>query len=59
MLKNAYSLAKIGADAAENEQHFAEMSVWMVQSTKPQDDAVGLVQPTPERMGTIKEANEL
>ena len=24
MLKNAYSLAKIGADTAENEQHFAE-----------------------------------
>ena len=25
MLKNAYLLAKIGADTAENEQHFAEM----------------------------------
>ena len=25
MLKNAYALAKIGADTAENEQHFAEM----------------------------------
>ena len=25
MLKNAYFLAKIGADTAENEQHFAEM----------------------------------
>ena len=24
MLKNAYLLAKIGADTAENEQHFAE-----------------------------------
>ena len=24
MLQNAYFLAKIGADAAENEQHFAE-----------------------------------
>ena len=24
MLKNAYILAKIGADTAENEQHFAE-----------------------------------
>ena len=24
MLKNAYSLAKIGADTAENERHFAE-----------------------------------
>ena len=24
MLKNAYFLAKIGADTAENEQHFAE-----------------------------------
>ena len=25
MLKNAYLLVKIGADTAENEQHFAEM----------------------------------
>ena len=25
MLQNAYFLAKIGADAAENEQHFAEI----------------------------------
>ena len=25
MLKNAYLLAKIGADTAENEQHFAEL----------------------------------
>ena len=25
MLQNAYLLAKIGADTAENEQHFAEM----------------------------------
>ena len=25
MLKNTYLLAKIGADAAENEQHFAEI----------------------------------
>ena len=25
MLKNAYLLAKIGADTAENEQHFDEM----------------------------------
>ena len=25
MLQNAYSLAKIGADTAENEQHFSEI----------------------------------
>ena len=25
MLKNAYLLAKVGADTAENEQHFAEI----------------------------------
>ena len=25
MLQNAYLLAKIGADTAENEQHFAEI----------------------------------
>ena len=25
MLKNAYLIAKIGADTAENEQHFAEI----------------------------------
>ena len=25
MLQNAYSLAKIGADTAENERHFAEI----------------------------------
>ena len=27
MLQNAYFLAKIGADTAENEQHFAEILV--------------------------------
>ena len=27
MLQNAYFLAKIGADTAENEQHFAEIGV--------------------------------
>ena len=27
MLQNAYFLAKIGADTAENEQHFAELRV--------------------------------
>ena len=26
MLQNAYLLAKIGADTAENEQHFAEIA---------------------------------
>ena len=29
-------------------------SVWMAQSTTPQDDCVGLVQPTAERMDTIR-----
>ena len=28
MLQNAYFLAKIGADTAENEQHFAE--IWPI-----------------------------
>ena len=29
MLQNAYFLAKIGADTAENEQHFAEiLPIW-------------------------------
>ena len=27
MLQNAYSLSKIGTDTAENEQHFAQMSL--------------------------------
>ena len=35
MLSNAYFLAKIGADTAENEQHFAEILpiVWYVQGS--------------------------
>ena len=36
MLQNAYSLAKIGADTTENEQHFAEIlpiGRWAVQAS--------------------------
>ena len=34
MLQNAYFLAKIGADKAENEQHFAEIAARAVASAK-------------------------
>ena len=55
--------SEAGVPPALTEQRLDESrvdgeSVWMVQSTAPRDDAVGLVQPTPERMGTMKEANE-
>lgn len=33
-------------------------AVWFAQSTEPKNDAVGIVQPTPERMPTIRELNE-
>ena len=32
MLQNAYLLAKIGADTAENEQHFAEILLTRAQA---------------------------
>ena len=35
MLQNAYFLAKIGADTAENEQHFAEIAVVLMLSYSP------------------------
>jgi len=37
MLQNAYLLAKIGADTAENEQHFAE--IWPKTGNYPHDPA--------------------
>ena len=44
MLQNAYFLAKIGADTAENEQHFAEIlptdALW-AQSQAPTDSSAG------------------
>ena len=48
MLQNAYFLAKIGADTAENEQHFAEIlpigrrvAELLADISKAQDDEVG------------------
>ena len=44
MLQNAYFLAKIGADTAENEQHFAEIlpkTGWMAgrwMAGRPRED---------------------
>ena len=38
MLQNAYLLAKIVADTAENEQHFAENSLKIGEPVKPEDD---------------------
>ena len=43
MLQNAYLLAKIGADTAENEQHFAEIL--------PKTDAAVAVRPRAGRRG--------
>ena len=47
MLQNAYFLAKIGADTAENEQHFAEIlqKNWQL--------AYGLPRPEPGRAPSI------
>ena len=39
MLQNAYFLAKIGADTAENEQHFAEIAARAVASARPSPPA--------------------
>ena len=44
MLKNAYLVAKIGADTAENEQHFAEIlptdALWLApRASEPADPA--------------------
>ena len=40
MLQNAYFLAKIGADTAENEQHFAEILPKTGNQLAPQLDAL-------------------
>ena len=40
MLQNAYLLAKIGADTAENEQHFAEILPTDVPQRRPSAVAV-------------------
>ena len=43
MLQNAYFLAKIGADTAENEQHFAEIlptdALWRLRLGGPDEGA--------------------
>ena len=39
MLQNAYLLAKIGADTAENEQHFAEMELEKEQAERRSAEA--------------------
>ena len=41
MLQNAYFLAKIGADTAENEQHFAEILPIGRRRVQPLVDACG------------------
>ena len=40
MLKNAYLLAKIGADTAENERNFAEIlpKIWLAEHVDPDED---------------------
>ena len=44
MLQNAYLLAKIGADTAENEQHFAEI-LPIGRRVADRSHAAGLVRP--------------
>ena len=39
MLQNAYLLAKIGVDTAENEQHFAEICQKLATTCGPAPDA--------------------
>ena len=46
MLQDAYFLAKIGADTAENEQHFAEILPTFCQPTLSDD---GEARPPPRR----------
>ena len=43
MLQNAYFLAKIGADRAENEQHFAE--IWQAPGQRPGAGGADGVEP--------------
>ena len=47
MLQNAYFLAKIGADTAENEQHFAE--ILPKTANYPQKDLPGVVRVDRQR----------
>ena len=53
MLQNAYFLAKIGADTAEKEQHFAEIlptdALWRLREEMafPRDQRGGLAGPAP------------
>ena len=71
MLKNAYFLAKIGVDTAENEQHVAEL-LPKIEAPEPGEaprgpPAVGVQRPRPARRGRpgaarggrTKEADEL
>ena len=57
MLQNAYFLAKIGADTAENEQHFAEFLPKIGNyTTGPQglDDRPRKVAPSPPARGSSR-----
>ena len=47
MLQNAYFLAKIGADTAENEQHFAEILLKIGNyPTGPLEETLGSLSPS-------------
>ena len=57
MLKNAYFLAKIGADTAENEQHFAEIlpigRCVAARGALPEQQVTGLSEETAKSRGVL------
>ena len=62
MLKNAYLLAKIGADTAENDQHFAAHHLSVAVSVDPQaiaDGDIGAICECGEHVRILPNASSL
>ena len=56
MLQNEYFLAKIGADTAENEQHFAEIQNWTLpgrRTRRARRAGAPRLEPAPPRVGGV------
>ena len=59
MLQNAYFLAKIGADTAENERHFAEHLPKIVGSRSSASSTLGGRSHEEARLAALQEARAL
>ena len=53
MLQNAYLVAKIGADTAENERNVAEICQKLATTLRPGGGEAGLPAPLPERVRRV------